>query len=80
MDLWKEILGFISEYRFYIIGGILGFIISILMLTIGFFPTLLILFFTSVGAALMGNSSLRIKLTVWFGGVFDRISARFGKR
>ena len=80
MDFWKEILGFISEYRFYIIGGILGFVISILMLTIGFFPTLLILIFTSCGAVLMGDSSVRIKLTAWFGGVFDRISSRFKNR
>ncbi len=80
MDFWKEILGFISEYRFYIVGGILGFIISILMLTIGFFPTLLILLFTSVGAVLMGNSSARIKLKVWFDGIISRITARLKNR
>jgi len=36
-------------YRFRLVGGLVGLVIAVLFLTIGFGPTLLLLFFTAIG-------------------------------
>ncbi len=43
---------FVLQYRYMIIGGLLGLLIAILLLTIGFFKTLLLLVSTILGATL----------------------------
>lgn len=43
---------FFLQYRYMIIGGLLGLLIAILLLMIGFFKTLLLLVSTILGATL----------------------------
>ena len=47
-----NLLLYCAQYKGRIIGALLGFISAILMLTIGFFPTLLIIALMSSGAFL----------------------------
>lgn len=48
----RNLLLWCAPYKWRILGGILGLLVAILMLTIGFFPTLLIVIFVSAGTAL----------------------------
>lgn len=59
MEPLKAIFSFICENKMYFLGGFVGLITSILMLTIGFFPTLLLLVLTIGCAAFFGNAGLR---------------------
>ncbi len=46
---FNDVLQFCIKHKYAVIYGIVGFISAILMLTIGFFPTLLILILVSLG-------------------------------
>lgn len=48
-DIWVEIIEWINNNKRKFLGGLFGFIISILILTIGFFKTLFIIICTVLG-------------------------------
>ena len=47
--LKQRLLSFFEKYKLWIIGGAVGFVIAILMLTINFWRTLLLCCMTAVG-------------------------------
>ncbi|MBP3940795.1 MAG: DUF2273 domain-containing protein [Christensenellaceae bacterium] len=66
MEPLKNIWEFILAYKMYFLGGIAGLIVSILLLTVGFFGTLLILVLTVGGAILMGSAEARAYTRAFF--------------
>lgn len=62
MENFKE---FLEKYKFWLIGGLSGLLIAILMLTIGFFPTLLIVIFVGLGALIAGSKVARQYIKVF---------------
>lgn len=54
MNAMKELLEFVKEHKKMILGGLAGLILGILLLTIGFFATLLLAALVVLGAVLAG--------------------------
>ena len=50
----KDFLEFISEHKKMILGGLAGLVLGIMLLTIGFFATLLLAALVFLGAVLAG--------------------------
>ena len=73
MELWKKIVEFVVENRMYVLGGIAGLIVSILLLTIGFFGTLLILLLTVGCAILFGSREARVRTAQWIANAYAYI-------
>lgn len=60
-----DFLGIIDRNRGKSIGALLGFIIGVMVLTIGFFKTLFIIICTVIGYTLGGKSYNKVKIKDW---------------
>ena len=69
----RSIWEYIKEHLSLFIGGTIGLIVGILMLTIGFWATLLLVITTSLGALLIGKQDVRDTVRAWTIGIFRRI-------
>ncbi|MBR3305059.1 MAG: DUF2273 domain-containing protein [Christensenellaceae bacterium] len=76
MEILKRILDWLSEYRWYVIGGAAGLLVAILLLTAGFFKTLLIILLVGGGAALLGSSRARETVKSWIVSAYRYITKR----
>lgn len=77
----KEMLDKLSEFyknhKGAINGCILGLIIAIFLLTLGFFKTLLIAICVGAGVFFGTNPGVREKIKIVFISLFERIADRF---
>jgi len=62
---------FWGKYKAVIIGALAGIVLAVLMLTIGFFPTLLIIILGGVGAVIGGVPAIREKIGGWMKALFS---------
>ena len=62
---------FLLKYRMVLIGAGLGLLTGILLLTIGFFPTLLLVVLVAAGALFGGVSQVREQIVAFFHGLFS---------
>ena len=62
---------FILKYKNIIIGGLIGLILAILLFTIGFFKTLILLVLVLIGALFGGVPSARQKVAEFFRKLFN---------
>ena len=76
MEPLRGIWNFICENKLYFLGGAVGLLVGILMLTIGFFATLLLLLLTAGGAVLAGNGTARAYLKAWIVQAYRYITKR----
>jgi len=63
---------FLAKYKAVIIGACAGIVLAVLMLTIGFFPTLLIIIFGGIGALIGGVPAIREKVADWMRALFSK--------
>ena len=68
----REIWEYIKEHIKVFIGGAVGLIVGILMLTLGFWATLLLVITTSLGALFIGKPEARDTARAWAIGIFRR--------
>ena len=69
----REIWEYIKEHIKVFIGGAVGLIVGLLMLTLGFWATLLLVITTSLGALFIGKPEARDTARAWAIGIFRRI-------
>lgn len=72
MAFFSKIADWIAKNRGLFFGMVIGLVIAILFLTIGFFPTLLIMICVGIGAFLGSRKDIRDALSAWFTGLFNR--------
>ncbi len=68
----RVIWEFIKEHLKIFIGATAGLLVGILMLTLGFWPTLLLSLTTATGALLIGMPEKREFLRAWIISVFRK--------
>ena len=74
----ENFIVFIKEHLALIIGALTGFVIAILFLLIGFFPTMLILLLTGIGAVIGGIPFIRKYISTWFGNLLEKLYNKIG--
>lgn len=70
-------LNYIKSHVGLLAGAIIGLIIAVLMLTIGFFSTLLIVICTLAGALIGGFPPIRKAIVVFIDNIYDKITNKF---
>ena len=68
---------FLAKYKAVIIGAIAGIVLAVLMLTIGFFPTLLLLVCVGIGALIGGVPPVRSWITGQITKWLDKLINKF---
>ncbi len=74
MEAFKQ---FIDKNKGWLFGAAAGALVAILMLIIGFFPTLLILICATIGGLISAIKPIRDALTSWIKGLMYKL---FGER
>lgn len=69
----EDFFAFVTEYKRKILGGLGGLIIGILMLTIGFFATLLLTVLVVLGAVLAGVPGSWQKICAGVSSLYTKI-------
>ena len=69
----REIWEYIKEHLNVFIGASAGLTVGILMLVIGFWPTLLLGITTTLGAVIIGMPKARDNIRAWTISIFRRI-------
>lgn len=69
----KFLAAFIKEHFGAVLGAAIGLIIAILMLTIGFWPVLLIVLFSVLGAVIGGAENIRRLVSTGVKSFFDKL-------
>ncbi len=72
----KSVLSFIKEHRGPVFGVSLGLVIAILLLTIGFFPTLLITICVTLGYFIGSSKKFRDAIKTFFVALKNKITNR----
>jgi uncharacterized membrane protein len=73
----QKITDFIKNNLPLVTGGLIGFIIALLFIILGFFRTLLLIIFTGIGALIGGVPAVRRKIVEWVDTIYEKISSRF---
>ena len=68
---------FVQTHLSLLVGLGIGLLVGILMLTIGFFPTLLLALCGGIGALLGGVPALRRVIAGWFSQLFEKLTHKF---
>lgn len=68
---------FVQTHLSLLVGLGAGLTVGILMLTIGFFPTLLLALCGGIGALLGGVPALRQAIAGWFSQIFEKVIHKF---
>ncbi len=74
MEAFKQ---FVDKNKGWLFGAVAGILVAVLMLIIGFFPTLLILICATVGGIISSFSVIRQTISSWIKGLMYKI---FGER
>lgn len=69
--MFKELIELAKANKGRVFGGVVGFIIAILVLTIGFFKTLFIVLCTSLGIFLGNDYNRKVRLRELIDKIFD---------
>ena len=75
----KSVLSFIKEHKGAVFGVSLGLLIAILLLTIGFFPTLLIAICVTLGFFIGSSKKFRDAIKAFFVSLKNKIFNRAEK-
>jgi len=70
-EMFKELIELAKANKGRVFGGVVGFIIAILVLTIGFFKTLFIVLCTSLGIFLGNDYNRKVRLRELIDKIFD---------
>ena len=70
-EIFRELMELARANKGKVFGGIIGFIIAILVLTIGFFKTLFIVLCTSLGIFLGSEYNREVRLRQLIDKIFD---------
>ena len=70
-EMFRELMEIVRANKGKVFGGIIGFIIAILVLTIGFFKTLFIVLCTSLGIFLGSEDNRKVRLRQLIDKIFD---------
>ena len=70
----KKLSAFIKEHFAMFFGASVGFIIALLFIILGFWRTMLILLFTSVGAVIGGIPAVRSAIVEWADRIYEKLS------
>ncbi len=70
-EIFRELMELAKANKGKVFGGIIGFIIAILVLTIGFFKTLFIVLCTSLGIFLGSEYNRKVRLKQLIDKIFD---------
>ena len=73
----EQIRTFIQGHFSLLLGLSFGLLVGILMLTIGFFSTLLLVVCGGIGALLGGVPALRRVIAGWFSQLFEKLTHKF---
>ncbi len=69
----KFLASFIKEHFGAVTGALIGLIIAVLMLIIGFWPVVLIVLFTALGGVIGGSKYIRRIVPAWIKSFFDKL-------
>ncbi len=74
MAFLQQLLDWITNNKGTFLGIVIGLVVAILFLTIGFWQTVLIAICVGIGAFLGANPNVRIFLKEWFKNLFNKRS------
>ena len=77
MSMKEKFIEFIKNNMSLVIGGLLGFLIALLFIILGFFRALFLILLTAIGALIGGVPAVRRKIVEWVDIIYEKISSRF---